>query len=354
MVTAIQLRPSSSSYTPFTLKTNDAKRNNFSRFPTSNEDITFTPIHAINAIGNNAIYSQQLLKSATGILQQGQGIIKKIDEINKSPNPNESEIKDILNQINKFMKDLLKELDSQITLDEIVQTVNNVAPSTVRIENNGALGSGVIFKDNNGKRYILTNAHVVADIKEDPDLSEIFDIIELKKKAAKPKEKPATYHIKLYNGSDYKKPIEFDTKQLTLKNGDKAFSHPDEHDLAVLEIPDNIKIPDDLGVQMRDLSKDPIKAGEPLIAIGNPLGERDSISFGIASHVDRATDININHHIQTDAAINPGNSGGGLFDLQGRLVGINTWGYRGAGGVGGAIRIDYIKMVLEKWGISIA
>ncbi len=299
---------------------------------------------------NKTIYNQQLLKQLSEILDQGKGISKSIDETKDKPNLSEADIRGILNQINNFLKQLVKELDGQITLDEIIQTVKNVAPSTVRIENQGAIGSGVIFKDNNGKRYILTNAHVVADMEETRNVFNPFDIIG-DTELIKPKEKDPTYHIKLYNGSDYKTPIEFDVKQLTLSNGEKACSSPDEHDLAVLEIPSDINIPESLGVKMRDLSKDPISAGEPLIAIGNPLGERDSISFGIASHTDRSSDININHHIQTDAAINPGNSGGGLFDLHGRLVGINTWGYRGAAGVGGAIRIDYIKTVLEKWGI---
>ncbi len=301
---------------------------------------------------NKTIYNQQLLKELNKILEQGAGIANSIEETKGKPNLSEADIRGILNQINIFLKDLIKELDGHITLDEIIQTVKNVAPSTVRIENKGAIGSGVIFKDNNGKRYILTNAHVVAHIDEEPNLFNPFNIIE-NKEPVKPKEKMDTYRIKLYNGSDYKNPIEFDVKQLTLSNGEKAYSHPEEHDLAVLEIPDNINIPESLGVKMRDLSKDPINAGEPLIAIGNPLGERDSVSFGIASHTDRSSDININHHIQTDAAINPGNSGGGLFDLHGKLVGINTWGYRGAAGVGGSIRIDYIKMVLEKWGIPV-
>lgn len=310
----------------------------------SQENPTY-PIFGTNKI----IYNQQLLKELNKILEQGAGIAKSIEETKDKP-ISETDIRGILNQINIFLQELIKELDGQITLDEIIQTVKNIAPSTVRVENTGGIGSGVIFKDNNGKKYILTNAHVVAN-DENLNIVNPFDIIG--QEPLKPKERIDTYRIKVYNGSDYKNPIEFDAKQLILSNGEKAYSCPEEHDLAVLEIPDNVNIPEGLGVKMRDLSKDPINVGEPLIAIGNPLGERDSVSFGIASHVDRSSDININHHIQTDAAINPGNSGGGLFDLHGRLVGINTWGYRGAAGVGGAIRIDYIKMVLEKWGIPI-
>ena len=50
-------------------------------------------------------------------------------------------------------------------------------------------------------------------------------------------------------------------------------------------------------------------------------------------------------------AINPGNSGGGLFDMKGRLIGINTWGYRGGDGISGSIRVDEIISMLNSWGI---
>lgn len=295
------------------------------------------------------------------IVEEGQNIIKNLDGLNQNTSPSNSDIKGLLSQINTFLKNLLNELGKQVTLDEIVDIVNKVAPSTVMIHGNGVRGSGVIFRDNNGKRYILTNAHVIEGIdNKDNSLEELDledeDIELLKNKIEITRLKPrqeGIYHITLYNGSDFKKSVEFDTHLFISRDGTKAISSPNEHDLALLEIPDNVQLPKDIGVEMRDTTKDPLKAGEPLIAIGNPLGEKDSISFGIASNIDRGSDININRHIQTDAAINPGNSGGGLFDLKGRLVGINTWAFMGANNIAGSIRIDYVKMVLESWGISV-
>ncbi len=234
-----------------------------------------------------------------------------------------------LNQVNT-------ELNSKITLDQIMNVVDKVAPSTVRVEGPMALGSGVIIQDNLGRKFILTNGHVTEE--NDFHLGEFKD---------------GTYHIKLYNGSDSDKPIEFNAAPVVLSKGTRAYSNPNQYDLALLQIPADVVLPEGIGIKMRDLTTYPLKVGEPVITIGNPFGERDSVGFGIISHKDRIITLDLDHHIQTDAAINPGNSGGGLFDINGNLIGINTWGYRGAGGVGGSIRIDYIKKVLESWGIAV-
>lgn len=68
------------------------------------------------------------------------------------------------------------------------------------------------------------------------------------------------------------------------------------------------------------------RIGEPVIAIGNALGYGQSLTVGYVSAKDKPVTINnasINM-IQTDAAINEGNSGGALFDMQGKLIGINS------------------------------
>ena len=77
---------------------------------------------------------------------------------------------------------------------------------------------------------------------------------------------------------------------------------------------------------------DTLRAGDPVVAIGNPLGLEFSrtVTQGIISAVDRtinvetaagAWELNV---IQTDAAINPGNSGGALLNAAGELIGINS------------------------------
>jgi S1-C subfamily serine protease len=97
-----------------------------------------------------------------------------------------------------------------------------------------------------------------------------------------------------------------------------------------------------------------VDVGEPVAAIGSPFGERQSLSVGVVSALDRSieslTNFRISGAIQTDAAINPGNSGGPLVDGGGRVIGVNqqiksTSG--GGEGVGFAVPIDAIKRSLE-------
>jgi S1-C subfamily serine protease len=120
-------------------------------------------------------------------------------------------------------------------------------------------------------------------------------------------------------------------------------------DVALLQI-------DPKGLTLRPMplgsSKD-VEVGEPVAAIGSPFGERQSLSVGVVSAVDRSIDsltsFSISGAIQTDAAINPGNSGGPLVDAGGRVVGINqqiktTSG--GGEGVGFAVPIDAVKRSL--------
>ena len=69
---------------------------------------------------------------------------------------------------------------------------------------------------------------------------------------------------------------------------------------------------------------DAAKVGDWVLAIGNPLGQGFSVSAGIVSARNRTLQGSYDDFIQTDAAINRGNSGGPLFDMQGRVIGVNT------------------------------
>lgn len=268
----------------------------------------------------------------TGVNQyeQGQQIQNMTAQINSLNYTQGQQMQSMTAQINS----LNKELNTRITLDQVMDVVKKITPSTVRVEGPLGLGSGVILITPTN-RYILTNGHVTQD-----------------NSFVRNETGDSVYHVKLYNGTDYSTPIEFDAAPVILSNGKRAYSSPEEHDLALLQIPPDVQIPAGVGVVLRNLRTDPVKVGEPVIAIGNPFGERDSVTFGIISHTDReAAGLNINHHFQTDAPINPGNSGGGLFDMKGRLIGINTWGYRGGDGISGSIRVDEIINMLNSWGI---
>jgi len=96
-----------------------------------------------------------------------------------------------------------------------------------------------------------------------------------------------------------------------------------------------------------------VEVGEPVAAIGSPFGERQSLSIGVISAVDRSieslTNFQISGAFQTDAAINPGNSGGPLVDGEGRVIGVNQQIKSRSGGgegVGFAVPVDAVKRSL--------
>jgi S1-C subfamily serine protease len=106
-------------------------------------------------------------------------------------------------------------------------------------------------------------------------------------------------------------------------------------------------------------NSDDLAVGDPVIAIGSPLGLQGSVTTGIVSSLNRAVPTggeggevsSYLNAIQTDAAINPGNSGGPLVDARGRVIGINTaiatLRQSGNIGVGFAIPINQGKRVAE-------
>jgi S1-C subfamily serine protease len=120
-------------------------------------------------------------------------------------------------------------------------------------------------------------------------------------------------------------------------------------DVALLEVdPEGLSL-----TPLRLGQSESIEVGEPVAAIGSPFGERQSLSIGVISAVDRniesLTRFQIGDAIQTDAAINPGNSGGPLLDAHGRVLGINAQikSQSGGGeGVGFAIPVDAVRRSL--------
>ncbi|MCK1994095.1 PDZ domain-containing protein [Peribacillus muralis] len=173
-------------------------------------------------------------------------------------------------------------------------------------------GSGVIYKKENGKAYIITNNHVIEGAKE--------------------------VEISLYDGQKAKAAVV----------GADALT-----DLAVLTI-DASKAPD--GIKFGN--SDSMRPGEEVLAIGNPLGLdfSRSVTQGIVSATGRSISVDTSDGawaldvIQTDAAINPGNSGGALINTAGEVIGINSLKISESGveGLGFAIPSnDVIPIVTE-------
>ena len=127
--------------------------------------------------------------------------------------------------------------------------------------------------------------------------------------------------------------------------------HDPNADVALLKVN-----PDGLALTPLHLGEShTISVGEPVAAIGSPFGERQSLSIGVISALDRTirslTQFEIGDAIQTDAAINPGNSGGPLLDAEGQVIGINAQikSQSGGGeGVGFAVPVDAVRRSLRE------
>jgi serine protease DegS len=97
---------------------------------------------------------------------------------------------------------------------------------------------------------------------------------------------------------------------------------------------------------------DRLRVGEPVLAIGNPLGLGHTVTQGIVSATGRGRlgVTTFENFIQTDAAINFGNSGGALVDATGKLVGLNSaiaGRQAGIEGIGFAIPVDLVRGVVD-------
>lgn len=182
-------------------------------------------------------------------------------------------------------------------------------------EQEAGSGSGVIYKVEKGKAFIVTNYHVI----ENAERLEVTLAEGVKREA------------KLLGGDMWT-------------------------DLAVIAVDaDGIDTVATFG------DSDALKQGEPVLAIGNPLGLDfyGSVTQGVVSGMDRTMPIDFNKDgvadweqevLQTDAAINPGNSGGALVNIEGDVIGINSMKIAVAKveGLGFAIPINAAIPIIEE------
>ena len=194
-------------------------------------------------------------------------------------------------------------------------TTDEEKNDTAYLEAQRGIGAGVVLSDDG---YILTNAHVVEGARKIRVRLQGLDKQTAEQVDASP------------HG-----PI--DAKLVGI---DKL------SDLAVLKI-DVKGLPT---LQLAD-SND-LKQGQVVFAFGSPLGLENSVSMGVVSATTRQIDPDRPEiYIQTDAPINPGNSGGPLVDVDGHVVGINTFILSESGGnegLGFAIPSDVVRSVYEQ------
>jgi serine protease Do len=193
---------------------------------------------------------------------------------------------------------------AQDVSDLIASSLPSVVSISVTVNAQPAAGTGFIISDDG---QIATNAHVVADAS---------DII-----------------VNFADGTSAP------AKVLGVDRTD---------DLAVIKV-------DKSGLTALLLGdSSAVRMGEPVVAIGNALDLTGgpAATEGIVSALDRTIDTqegeHLSHLIQTDAAINPGNSGGPLLTLDGKVIGINSAGSKGAQNIGFALAIDSARPIIEQ------
>jgi serine protease Do len=118
-------------------------------------------------------------------------------------------------------------------------------------------------------------------------------------------------------------------------------------DLALLKVNTGHKL---VAARWADSAK--VQVGDPVLAIGNPLGVGISVSGGLVSALNRnIMDTPYDDFIQTDAAINHGNSGGPLFDMKGEVIGVNSAiisPTSGNAGLGFAMPADDARFIFDR------
>ncbi|MRX73412.1 PDZ domain-containing protein [Bacillus lacus] len=212
------------------------------------------------------------------------------------------------------------EVNTAVT--DVVDRVSDAVVGVVNIQQAGfwnergeaGTGSGVIYKKDGNTAFVVTNHHVI--------------------------EGATQIEISLSNGKRIPAEV-LGSDVLT--------------DLAVLQVAgENIERIAEFG------DSDTVRPGEPVVAIGNPLGLQfsGSVTQGIISGTERAIPVDSNGDgqvdwnaevMQTDAAINPGNSGGALINIEGQVIGINSMkiAQSAVEGIGLSIPTNLARPIIE-------
>ena len=192
----------------------------------------------------------------------------------------------------------LQEITLKLPLENVVQVKCDVDDTTYYDKHNsGKQGSGIFIRDN----LILTAGHIVDGISD----ANVFTI----------------------DGKEYKA---------------KSWYLETEADIGFIEVDSN-----DIE---STLSFDNAKLGETVWAYGNPFGVFPILTKGIISATNAPDDfMHTKDMVITDTAINRGNSGCPLFDKQGNILGICSWGYRGSQGMSYFCRSEVILAALRKY-----
>jgi len=236
----------------------------------------------------------------------------EISSIKKDLTSKQSQINELLSEITKTNLEIarsnkqyefqLGELNQQISdlnvqSEGFTEIISDIIDSVVSVITDAGQGSGAIISSNG---YVVTNFHVIEDASKASVLT--------------------------YDGKNH--PIEL-------------VGYSIENDIALLRIVSNETFD-----YFTFSDSDNLKAGQKIVALGNPAGLSFTATEGIISSPNRY--VNNKDFIQTDVTINPGNSGGPLINSQGDIVGIANFKVSGYEGLGFAIPSNRVAETVEK------
>lgn len=255
---------------------------------------------ADKAMGTNVVIPKETESETTGI------VVNRSDSVIEASQMANTDIMDVSRIVEKTMP-------SAVAITGNATVNYNFSPFFSNSYETPISGSGVIIGQNDTELLIVSNAHVVEDVN---NLTVTFidgSTANAVVKGTKTNKDIAVIAVKLQ-----------DLSKETLSN------------ISIVEIGDS----------------ESLKMGQPVIAIGNALGEGQSSNVGWISALNRTITIESTEYenlIMTDAAINPGNSGGALLNMNGQLVGITSAKYSDekVEGMGYAIPISSVEDIIN-------
>lgn len=185
------------------------------------------------------------------------------------------------------------------------EAAKRYAPAVVVVKTARALGSGFFI---NKKGYLITNFHVIAG------------------------EKKIAVTQFLQEGKILRRVVHKDVEIVAVA----PF-----HDIAVLRLKD----PGNNITPVIFAPSEHLSIGEPVFAIGNPLGLDRTVTEGVLSQTHRNFGGIL--YLQVDAPVNPGNSGGPLFNARGQVIGVINMGVPSMEGLNFAIPARHITYILD-------
>lgn len=219
--------------------------------------------------------------------------------------------------------------ETQITADSLMSVREKIRAFNISIDteyyiSNGwfsrtageGLGSGVVFEEDENYYYALTNNHVITNVYNGKTYSVNYTVTDI-------------------HGTEY------DSNEVSLVMSDPS------KDIAIISFKKSATAEYTLPTVNYTARKDSnVVLGEFVFAVGNPSGVNNIVTYGkvVGWAKIKNVDYNVINH---NALINPGNSGGALCDIDGNLLGLNTWGSQGKDDDNFAIPLsvinDYVK-----------